>query len=118
MGLGWEEFGGPECFLLLCGRVGRAGFMANRRKKLDRSTLGIPAPPLTTILPLIILWMLPMGLLIIQRDLGMIIQLNIILLVVWIVATGHWGILFPAAAARTARCNAHGFALLIPSGLS
>ena len=32
--------------------------------------------------------------------------------------TAGLDILFPAAAARTARCNAHGFALLIPSGLS
>jgi cell division protein FtsW (lipid II flippase) len=75
-----------------------AGFMTSNRKKLEQSSWGIPAPPPATLLLLSLLWMIPMGLLVVQRDFGMIAQLNIILLVVWIVATGHWSILFIGSA--------------------
>jgi cell division protein FtsW (lipid II flippase) len=74
-----------------------AGFMTSNSKKLEQSSWGIPAPPPGTLLMLAVLWLIPMGLLVMQRDFGMIAQLNVILLVIWIVATGHWSILFIGA---------------------
>ncbi len=75
-----------------------AGFIAEYRKPLQKTVAGLPAPPVRTLLTLSALWLLPMGLLIVQRDLGMIILLNLVLLVMVFMATGRWGYLVAGGA--------------------
>lgn len=70
-----------------------AWVMTEYRKPLQQTVAGIPAPPIRPLLTLALLWVLPMGLLIAQRDLGMIILLNLVLLVLVFMATGRWGYL-------------------------
>ncbi len=70
-----------------------AGIMTDFRKPLQQTVAGIPAPPMRSVLTLAALWAVPMGLLVVQRDLGMIILLNLVLLVLIFMATGKWGYL-------------------------
>lgn len=70
-----------------------AGIMTDFKKQLQQTVAGIPAPPVKSLLTLAALWAVPMVLLIAQRDLGMIILLNIVLLVLVFMATGRWGYL-------------------------
>lgn len=70
-----------------------AGVMSEFKKQLQQTVAGIPAPPMRSVMTLGILWALPMGLLVLQRDLGMIILLNLTLLVLVFMATGRWGYL-------------------------
>lgn len=70
-----------------------AGIMTDFRKPLQQTVAGIPAPPMRSMLTLAALWAVPMGLLVVQRDLGMIILLNLVLLVLIFMATGKWGYL-------------------------
>ena len=71
-----------------------AGIMTDFRKPLQQTVAGIPAPPMRSVLTLAVLWAVPMGLLMVQRDLGMIILLNVVMLVLIFMATGKWGYLF------------------------
>jgi len=70
-----------------------AGVMTDFRKPLQQTVAGIPAPPIRSLVTLVVLWGIPMALLVAQRDLGMIILLNIVLLVLVFMATGKWGYL-------------------------
>jgi cell division protein FtsW (lipid II flippase) len=70
-----------------------AGIMTDFRKPLQQTVAGIPAPPVRSLITLVVLWGIPMALLVAQRDLGMIILLNIVLLVLVFMATGKWGYL-------------------------
>jgi cell division protein FtsW (lipid II flippase) len=79
-----------------------AGVMTDFRKPLQQTVAGIPAPPLQSVITLGVLWAIPMGLLILQRDLGMIILLNIVLLVMVFMATGKWGYLVIGSIAAAA----------------
>lgn len=76
-----------------------AGIMTDFKKQLQQTVAGIPAPPAKSLLTLVALWAVPMALLIVQRDLGMIILLNIVLLVLIFMATGRWGYLVVGSAA-------------------
>ncbi|MCL4180344.1 MAG: FtsW/RodA/SpoVE family cell cycle protein [Verrucomicrobia bacterium] len=87
-----------------------AGMMAEFGKPLRQTVAGIPAPPLGPALGLSALWAIPMILLILQRDLGMIILLNVVLLVMVFMATGKWGYLALGALAAVAASYA-GFQL-------
>jgi len=75
-----------------------AGIMTDFKKQLQQTVAGIPAPPVKSLLTLVALWAVPMALLIAQRDLGMIILLNIVLLVLIFMATGRWGYLVVGSA--------------------
>jgi cell division protein FtsW (lipid II flippase) len=68
-----------------------AGFFVLFRKELSQVIAGIPAPPLKTLILFGALWAMPMGLLILQRDLGMILLLNMVLLNLVVLATRRWG---------------------------
>jgi cell division protein FtsW (lipid II flippase) len=70
-----------------------AAVLTHFRKHLQQTVVGMPAPPLRTLIALGAMWLLPMGLLVVQRDLGMIILLNLVLLVLIFMATGRWGYL-------------------------
>ncbi len=70
-----------------------AGVLTDFRKPLQQTVSGIPAPPMRSVVTLGLLWAVPMGLLVLQRDLGMIILLNVTLLVLLFMATGRWGYL-------------------------
>ncbi|MCP5487881.1 MAG: FtsW/RodA/SpoVE family cell cycle protein [Verrucomicrobia bacterium] len=71
-----------------------SGFLVTFRKELGRTVVGVvPAPPWKTLLGLGALWALPMGLLVLQRDLGMILLLNLVLLALLVLITGQVGYL-------------------------
>lgn len=70
-----------------------AGVITNYRKPLQQTVAGIPAPPMSSVVALAALWLIPNALLILQRDLGMIILLNTVLLVLLFMVTGRWGYL-------------------------
>jgi cell division protein FtsW (lipid II flippase) len=79
-----------------------AGVMSHLRPQLQRTLAGIPAPPLHWVIALGLLWALPMALLVVQRDLGMILLLNGTLLVMLFMTTGKWGYLILGSMAATA----------------
>jgi len=77
--------------LFLC--IYLAGIVTDFRKPLQQTVAGIPAPPTRSLITLSVLWALPMALLLMQRDLGMMILLNVLLLIMVFMATGKWGYL-------------------------
>ena len=79
-----------------------AGVMTDFRKQLQQTVAGIPAPPMKSLVTLSVLWAIPMVLLVAQRDLGMIILLNVTLLVLVFMATGRWGYLIVGGGAAVA----------------
>lgn len=78
-----------------------AGMLTHYRKPLQQTVAGLPAPPLQTWIGLALLWTIPMALLLIQRDLGMMILLNLTLLLLIFVVTGRWGYCFGGLAVIT-----------------
>ena len=70
-----------------------AGVITDFRKPLQQTVAGLPAPPAKSLITLGVLWAIPMALLMLQRDLGMMILLNVTLLVLVFMATGKWGYL-------------------------
>jgi len=76
-----------------------AGFLARRQEQGGRAAINA-----ASLVPLLVLWAVPMGLLLLQRDLGMLILLNAVLLVLLVMATGRisylvFGMLFAVTAA-------------------
>ena len=70
-----------------------AGMLTQYRKPLQQTVAGLPAPPWQTWMGLGLLWSVPMALLMVHRDLGMMIILNITLLLLIFMATSRWGYL-------------------------
>lgn len=71
-----------------------AGYLVTFRKEFGRTVAaGLPAPPVKALLGLGALWAVPMGLLVMQRDLGMILLLNLVLLILLVLVTGRAGYL-------------------------
>ena len=70
-----------------------AGVITDYKKPLQQSVAGIPAPPMSSVLSIAALWLIPNALLVLQRDLGMIILLNTVFLVLLFMVTGKWGYL-------------------------
>ena len=66
-----------------------SGFLARRRRDLEQTAGGLPAPPAHVLIPLFILWCIPMGLLVLQRDLGMLVLMNVVLIILLFAATGR-----------------------------
>lgn len=83
-----------------------AGVVTDFRKPLQQTIAGIPAPPAQSIITLAVLWVIPMVLLLSQRDLGMIILLNLAFVVLVFMATGRWG--YPALGFLAAVMAAYG----------
>ena len=61
-----------------------AGYLARGQKEGARVPAGF-----TSLVPLLLFWAVPMVLLLLQRDLGMLVLLNAVLLVLLVVATGR-----------------------------
>lgn len=72
-----------------------AGFFAPRREAWSRASWGIPRPPLPSLLLFVALWSIPTALVLLQRDLGLLILLNGLLIGVLFFATGR--IAYPLA---------------------
>lgn len=70
-----------------------ASFLAARRQDLARTAVGLPAPPLRTALPLLVLWLLPMLALVYLRDFGMLVLCSTVLGIMLFGATGRTGYL-------------------------
>ncbi len=70
-----------------------AGVITDFLKPLQQTVAGLPAPPMRSLLTLAVLWAIPMALLMAQRDLGMILLLNLVLLILLFMATGKGGYL-------------------------
>lgn len=86
-----------------------AGFLAAYRGDLARSSVpGLPAPSSPTVIALGLLWGLPMVLLVWQRDLGMILLLNMTLLVLLTISSGRLAYLVIGLLV----CTAAGWAML------
>ena len=66
-----------------------AGYFARWQKEGEHAPVGV-----TSLVPMLLLWAVPMGLLVLQRDLGMLVLLNAVLLVLAVVATGRISYLF------------------------
>lgn len=86
-----------------------AGLLTTYRKALDQPLMpGVPQPEPGLLLSLAAFWLLPMGLLVWMRDLGLIALLNSTLLVMAVLLTGRWSYLV----AGLALVGAAGWALL------
>ena len=78
-----------------------AGVITDFRKPLQQTVAGIPAPPVRSLMTIGALWAIPMALLAVQRDLGMIMLLNTVFLILVFMATGRWGYLILGGGAAT-----------------
>jgi hypothetical protein len=58
-----------------------ATHLSQRQKEFSETVSGIPVPPLSSLLGLILLWGVPMALTIFLRDLGLVVLLNTILII-------------------------------------
>jgi cell division protein FtsW (lipid II flippase) len=58
-----------------------ARYLSQRQQDFSETLSGIPVPPFSSFLGLVLLWSVPMGLTILLRDLGLVILLNTILIV-------------------------------------
>lgn len=71
-----------------------AGLLTTYRKALEQPLLpGVPQPEPGLLVSLAVFWLLPMGLLVLMRDLGLIALLNATLLVMLVLLTGRWSYL-------------------------
>jgi peptidoglycan glycosyltransferase len=66
-----------------------AGFFAARREAWSRAAWGFPRPPLKSLLLFVALWSVPTILVLLQRDLGLLILLNGLLIGILFFATGR-----------------------------
>ena len=79
-----------------------AGFLASRREAWSRASWGLPRPPLRSLLAFVALWSVPVALVLLQHDLGLLL-LNGLLIGMLFFATGRVayplaGLLIAAAA--------------------
>ena len=71
-----------------------AGLFTVYRKSFDRPLFpGVPALEPKLLFSLFVCWLLPMALLILLRDMGLMVLLNIVLLVMAVLASGRWSYL-------------------------
>ncbi|SPD73012.1 Bacterial cell division membrane protein [uncultured Desulfobacterium sp.] len=66
-----------------------SGFLVRWRKELQDTSVGLPRLTSRAVILLLISWGLPMALLLFQRDLGLIVMLNAVLIVLIFMATGR-----------------------------
>lgn len=71
-----------------------AGLFTVYRKAFERPAFpGVPALEPKLLFSLIVCWLVPMGLLVLLRDLGLMVLLNAVLLVMAVLASGRWSYL-------------------------
>jgi hypothetical protein len=71
-----------------------AGLFTVYRKAFERPLLpGVPALERGLVVSMTVCWLLPMGLLVVLRDLGLMVLLNAVLLVMAVLASGRWSYL-------------------------
>lgn len=70
-----------------------AAFLAHRKKAFATTRVGLPIPPLGSLLLLSLLWVVPMAVILYLKDLGLLILLNAVLVVMLFVATRRLGYL-------------------------
>jgi cell division protein FtsW (lipid II flippase) len=70
-----------------------ATHLSQRQKEFSETLSGIPVPPLTSLLGLVLLWGVPMALTILLRDLGLVVLLNTILIVMLFAVAKRMGYL-------------------------
>lgn len=78
-----------------------AAYLSRRQKAFSETQIGIPVPPLRQLVALALLWALPMGLIIVIKDLGLMMLLSAILIIMLFAvarATGYLAIGLVAAA--------------------
>jgi len=68
-----------------------AAFISDYREDLKTTVAGFPAPSVQALLVLAIFWGIPMALLVMQRDMGMLILMNVVLVLMLVMATGRIG---------------------------
>jgi len=96
-----------------------SGFLIRWRKELKDTAAGLPRLTSAAVILLLIFWGMPMALLLVQRDLGLIVMLNAVLIVLIFMATGRAsylavGFLFGAAFCTAAYAfTAHGQARFV-----
>jgi cell division protein FtsW (lipid II flippase) len=66
-----------------------SGFLIRWRKEFKDTAVGLPRLTSTAVILLLIFWGMPMVLLLLQRDLGLIVMLNAVLVVLIFMATGR-----------------------------
>lgn len=67
-----------------------ARYLSVRRKALEAASSGLPVLPAPVLWGLAFLWALPMGLLVLQRDLGTLALMGCVLLILLLVVTNRW----------------------------
>ena len=70
-----------------------AAFLAHRKKAFATTRVGLPHPPLGSLLLLGLVWVVPMAVILYLKDLGLLILLNAVLVVMLFVATRRLGYL-------------------------
>jgi len=70
-----------------------AGFLTRKGDRFQRTVLGLPVPPLSAVLPFVMVWSLPQILFACQHDLGLIVLFGLLVIVLFYVATGRLGYL-------------------------
>lgn len=70
-----------------------ATHLSQRQKEFSETLSGIPVPPLSSLLGLVLLWGVPMALTILLRDLGLVVLLNTILIVMLFAVAKRMGYL-------------------------
>lgn len=89
-----------------------AGFLAPRRESFARSVAGVPLPSPADAGLLLVLWAAPMALIVLQRDLGMLVLLGLVLVLLLFVATGRWA--YPVGGAVILAAAAWALFMTIP----
>lgn len=81
-----------------------ATHLSQRQKEFSETVSGIPVPPLSSLLGLILLWGVPMALTILLRDLGLVVLLNTILIIMLFAVAKRMGYLAIGLAGVAAVC--------------
>lgn len=71
-----------------------AGFLSRKGESFQRTVCGLPRPPLSAVLPFVMVWSLPQILFACQHDLGLIVLFALLVIVLFYIATGRLGYLF------------------------
>jgi cell division protein FtsW (lipid II flippase) len=71
-----------------------AAFLSGRKADFSETQIGLPLPPARTLVRFALLWALPMGLVILLRDLGLLLLLNTVLVIMLYAVARKPGYLF------------------------
>jgi cell division protein FtsW (lipid II flippase) len=79
-----------------------AAFLANRAKEFSETQVGIPTPPFSALVQLVVLWAIPMAGTLLLKDLGLMVILNAILIMMLFAVSRRSGYLALGCVAVTA----------------